>query len=96
MPVPAQMKPAVPLALAILLVMFGRRIPMSRALAFGAAMSGVLGFTKQFAPNLPSLAGVDSAPQLDSSSRFLLGSPQYYGGAVQEFQGSQMLTPASI
>jgi hypothetical protein len=95
-PVPAQMKPAVPLALAILLVMFGRRIPMSSALAFGAAMSGVLGFTKQFAPGLPTLAGVDSAPQLDASSRLLLGAPQYYGGAVQEFSGSQMLNPSSI
>lgn len=88
-------KPAVPLLVSVLLMTFGKKIPMSKPLAFGAAMSGVLGFAHQFIPNLPALAGVDSAPELTQDEQALLGAPQYMG-AVAEYAGETSLTPASM
>ena len=100
LPLPASMtkfKPAIPLITAVLLMTVGKKIPMSKPMAFGAAMSGVLGFAHQFVPNLPALAGVSSAPELTTSDRMLLlGAPQSFGGAVQNMKGETSFTPASI
>lgn len=98
-PLPANMskfKPAIPLIVSVLLLTIGKRIPMSQTLAFGSAVSGVLGFAKQVMPQLPTLAGVDTAPELTEQDRILLGAPQNYG-AVQEFQGQESaVTPADL
>jgi len=92
--IPAKMKPIIPIALAIALVTFGKKFPMAKPLAFGAAISGVLGFTKQFAPQLPSLAGVETAPELSAEEQYLLGTPSIYG-AVNEFSG-QAVSPIDL
>jgi len=86
-------KPAIPLALAVALLMFGKKIPMSKAIAFGCVVSGAMGFVKQFAPNVPLLAGVDSAPELTGEEMTLLGAPQTFG-SVQELTGA--VSPADI
>jgi hypothetical protein len=92
--VPAKLKPAIPLAVAILLLTMGKKIPMSQALAFGAAVSGVLGFAKQFIPNMPALAGVETAPELTQEELAVLGGPTSFG-AVQQFTGDAV-TPADL
>lgn len=89
----AKIKSAVPLALAILITLFGRKIPMSKPLAFGCAMAGVLSLTKQFVPALPLLSGVDSAPELSTEESLMLGAPTSFG-ASQEFSGA--MSPADL
>jgi len=91
--VPAKMKPVIPFAVAIALLMFGKKIPMSKPLAFGCVVSGAMGLVKQFAPNIPLLAGVDSAPELSADEMNLLGEPQTYG-SIQELTGA--VSPADI
>lgn len=88
-----KIKAAVPLAIAVLLLMIGKKIPMSKPLAFGAAMSSVLALTKQFVPGLPTLAGVESAPELTNEQALMLGAPQTFG-AVQEYAGA--VSPADM
>lgn len=96
--VPVKFKPAVPLLLAVALLTVGKKVPMAKELAFGAAMSGVLGFAKGFMPGLPTLAGVESAPELSGEEQeLLLGAPQDYMGAVQSYAGEEgNLTPANL
>jgi hypothetical protein len=91
-----KLKAGIPILVAIGLVMLGKKIPQSKALAFGAAMSGIMALTKQFVPALPMLAGVESAPELDASEQFMLGGPQSFDGAVQEYSGANTLSPADI
>lgn len=93
LPVPAKFKPAIPLAVAIALLTVGKKVPMAPALAFGCAVSGVMGFVKQFAPTVPLLAGVDSAPELSADDIAMLGGPQTFG-AVQELTGA--VSPADM
>jgi hypothetical protein len=94
--VPPKIKPAIPLALAIGLLMFGKKIPMSKPLAFGAAISGIMGFAKQFVPTMPTLAGVDSAPELSADEALMLGAPQSFGDDMGSVQTFGAMSPADI
>jgi hypothetical protein len=91
--VPPKFKPAIPFAVAIALMTAGKKVPMAPALAFGCAVAGAMGFVKQFAPSIPLLAGVESAPELSAEDVELLGAPQTFG-AVQELAGA--VSPADL
>jgi hypothetical protein len=79
-PIPVKFKPAIPLGIAIILSLMGKKVPMANILALGNAAAAGLGAAKQFFPNLSLLAGVDTYPALEEHEKqALLGAAQLSG-----------------
>jgi hypothetical protein len=71
-PIPAKFKPAIPLGIAVILALLGKKVPFANILALGNAAAAGLGAAKQFFPALPLIAGVDSIPELEENEKIAL------------------------